>query len=156
RAARPAGPARRGRATRRHRVSLRRGSDREARVPGMERPVRLPAAPAGVYLPRPVAGGDAHPEGHRRRRRRGGGEVPRRKRELARMAKRGVAAPGPAPSRPRGGPSRPSWGPRIVAVLFGFVVLAVGVTLRRVYGFGQAKQITELQQRREALISEQL
>jgi hypothetical protein len=45
---------------------------------------------------------------------------------------------------------------RIVLVLVGFVLVAVGVNLRRVYGFGQAKRISELQQRREALISEQL
>lgn len=45
---------------------------------------------------------------------------------------------------------------RIVLVLVGFVLVAIGVTMRRVYGFGQAKQISDLQQRREALISEQL
>ncbi len=45
---------------------------------------------------------------------------------------------------------------RIVLVLIGFVLVAIGVNLRRVYGFGQAKRISELQQRREALISEQL
>jgi hypothetical protein len=45
---------------------------------------------------------------------------------------------------------------RIILVLVGFVLVAIGVNLRRVYGFGQAKRISELQQRREALISEQL
>jgi hypothetical protein len=45
---------------------------------------------------------------------------------------------------------------RIVLVLVGFVLMAIGVNLRRVYGFGQAKRISELEQRREALISEQL
>ena len=41
-------------------------------------------------------------------------------------------------------------------VLVGFVVLAIGVNLRRVYGLRQAKDITGLQQQREALLSEQL
>lgn len=45
---------------------------------------------------------------------------------------------------------------RIVLVLVGFVLVAIGVTMRRVYGLRQAKQISELQQRREALVSEQL
>jgi hypothetical protein len=45
---------------------------------------------------------------------------------------------------------------RIVLILVGFVLVAIGVNLRRVYGFGQAKRISELEQRREALISEQL
>ena len=45
---------------------------------------------------------------------------------------------------------------RIVLVLVGFVLVAIGVNLRRVYGIGQANRISELKQRREALISEQL
>ena len=45
---------------------------------------------------------------------------------------------------------------RIVLALIGFVLVAIGVNLRRVYGFRQAQRISELQQRREALISEQL
>lgn len=45
---------------------------------------------------------------------------------------------------------------RIVVVLVGFVLVAIGVNLRRVYGFGEAKTISELEQRREALVSEQL
>jgi cell division protein FtsL len=41
-------------------------------------------------------------------------------------------------------------------LLIGFVVLASGVMLRRVYGFQQATHIREMQQRHEALVSEQL
>ena len=40
--------------------------------------------------------------------------------------------------------------------LVGYVLVATGVILRRMYGVNQAKQISELQQRREALVSEQL
>lgn len=47
-------------------------------------------------------------------------------------------------------------GPKIVLILLGFVVLASGVMMRRVYGFRQAKLITEMQQKKEGLISEQL
>jgi hypothetical protein len=47
-------------------------------------------------------------------------------------------------------------GGRILLILVGFVVLAVGVNLRRVYGLKQAKEIREMEQRREALVSEQL
>jgi cell division protein FtsL len=47
-------------------------------------------------------------------------------------------------------------GPVILGLLVGFVVLAVGVNLRRMYGLNQAKQIREMVQRREALVSEQL
>src|SRR4051794_10224360 len=58
---------------------------------------------------------------------------------------------------PRGGGKKmASPGGRIVLVLVGFVLVAIGVNLRRAYGFDQAKQISDLQQRREALISEQL
>jgi len=66
------------------------------------------------------------------------------------MAKRKIGAAGGGPKRV----ASPRW--RIVVVLVGFVLVAIGVNLRRVYGFGQAKRISELQQRREALISEQL
>jgi cell division protein FtsB len=45
---------------------------------------------------------------------------------------------------------------RIGLALVGFVLVAIGVNGRRVYGIGQAKQISELKQRREALVSEQL
>lgn len=45
---------------------------------------------------------------------------------------------------------------RVVLLLIGFVLVAVGVMLRRVYGVNQAKAISELQQKREALVSEQL
>ena len=41
-------------------------------------------------------------------------------------------------------------------VLVGFVVLATGVMLRRVYGYKEAKAIRDMEQRREALVSEQL
>ena len=44
----------------------------------------------------------------------------------------------------------------LTLVLVGFVLVATGVILRRMYGVNQAKQISELQQRREALVSEQL
>ena len=40
-------------------------------------------------------------------------------------------------------------------VLVGFVLLAVGVMLRRVYGVQQSKVIAEMDQRREALKSEE-
>jgi cell division protein FtsL len=65
------------------------------------------------------------------------------------MAKRAVA---------RGGRStKPvSRGRQFVVVLVGFVLLALGVSFRRVYGVGQATQISKLRQRREGLISEQL
>lgn len=47
-------------------------------------------------------------------------------------------------------------GRAIVMVLVGFVVLAIGVNLRRVYGFGQQREIGEMTRRRDALVSEQL
>ena len=47
-------------------------------------------------------------------------------------------------------------GPLIVLVLVGFVLVAVGVNLRRVYGRKQAAEMREMEQRREALVSEQL
>jgi cell division protein FtsL len=66
------------------------------------------------------------------------------------MAKRSVAAV-------RGRSTKPvSRGGRIVLGLVGFVLLAVGVNFRRVYGVSQATEIRKLQQRREALVSEQL
>lgn len=65
------------------------------------------------------------------------------------MAKRAVGG-----ARGRAGSSG-SRGVTIVLVLVGFVVLAVGVNLRRVYGIGQSQQIRTMQQRREALDSEQ-
>ena len=43
----------------------------------------------------------------------------------------------------------------IVTVLVGFVLLAIGVNLRRVYGYRQQTEIGTMNQRREALISEQ-
>ena len=47
-------------------------------------------------------------------------------------------------------------GPKILVLLVGFVLLATGVMLRRVYGFQQGKVILGMQQKREALESEQL
>lgn len=66
------------------------------------------------------------------------------------MAKRAVTPVGAMATRPvsRGG--------RIFLVLVGFVLVTMGVALRRVYGVGQATQIRQLQQHREALVSEQL
>jgi cell division protein FtsL len=69
------------------------------------------------------------------------------------MAKsRGVKAGG----RPPGQTRAPSRMGRIVLLLVGFVLAAVGVSFRRVYGVSQAKAISELEQKREALVSEQL
>ena len=47
-------------------------------------------------------------------------------------------------------------GPKILLLLAGFVLVAIGVMLRRVHGFQQAKEIREMNQKREALVSEQL
>src|SRR4051812_34937258 len=47
-------------------------------------------------------------------------------------------------------------GPRILLALLGFVVLAVVVQLRRVYGVQQGKVVREMEQKREALVAEQL
>jgi cell division protein FtsL len=66
------------------------------------------------------------------------------------MAKKPVT-----PSRPRAR-KPPSRMGRIAVILVGFVLVAIGVTMRRVYGFREAKKISELEQRREALVSEQL
>ena len=55
--------------------------------------------------------------------------------------------------RGRGTGSR---GGLIVLALVGFVLLAIGVNLRRVYGFRQAGEIRTMQRNREALVSEQL
>jgi cell division protein FtsL len=49
-----------------------------------------------------------------------------------------------------------SRGGRILLVLVGFVLLATGVMVRRVYGTQQAKVIQTMQQKREGLVSEQL
>jgi cell division protein FtsL len=46
-------------------------------------------------------------------------------------------------------------GPKIVLALLGFVVMAIGVNMRRFYGVKQAKAIREMQQKREGLVSEQ-
>jgi cell division protein FtsL len=55
-------------------------------------------------------------------------------------------------TRAKGGGAK---GPKILLLLVGFVLVTVGVNFRRVYGRGQAKQIREMEQRREALVSEQ-
>ena len=47
-------------------------------------------------------------------------------------------------------------GGKIFLILIGFVVLTMGVILRRVQGFKQGKEIREMQVKKEALISEQL
>ena len=47
-------------------------------------------------------------------------------------------------------------GPKIVLVLIGFVLLAIGVNWRRVIGIQQEAEIGRMRQRREALVSEQL
>lgn len=47
-------------------------------------------------------------------------------------------------------------GPKILLILVGFVLLAVGVSYRRVYGFKQERLIGAMRQRREALVDEQL
>jgi cell division protein FtsL len=60
------------------------------------------------------------------------------------MAKRPVAG--------KGGGGR---GPKIVLLLVGFVLVAIGVNLRRVYGRQKAQEIRTMEQQREALISEQ-
>lgn len=46
-------------------------------------------------------------------------------------------------------------GPVIVLVLVGFVLVALGVQFRRVHGLKVAREIREMQQHREALVSEQ-
>jgi cell division protein FtsL len=56
----------------------------------------------------------------------------------------------------RGSKKAPQRMGRIALVLVGFVLVAIGVTLRRVYGFNEAKRISILQQQREALVSEQI
>ena len=55
-------------------------------------------------------------------------------------------------SRARGKGRR---GGLIVLALVGFVLLAIGVNLRRVYGLRQAREMREMEQRQEALVSEQ-
>jgi cell division protein FtsL len=69
------------------------------------------------------------------------------------MAKGPVAK---GPTRGGGKTRAPSRAGRLVLLLIGFVLVAVGVILRRSYGVSQAKAISELQQKREALVSEQL
>ncbi|HET9011233.1 MAG TPA: hypothetical protein VFN38_05425 [Gemmatimonadaceae bacterium] len=45
---------------------------------------------------------------------------------------------------------------RFVLVLLGFLVIAVGVILRRSYGIAPAREIQELDTRRAALVAERL
>jgi hypothetical protein len=47
-------------------------------------------------------------------------------------------------------------GPLIVLALVGFVVLAVGVNFRRVYGLRQDAAIRDMKVKREGLVSEEL
>lgn len=47
-------------------------------------------------------------------------------------------------------------GPKILLLLVGFVVVAIGVMLRRVHGFQQEKEIGEMKHTLQALTSEQL
>jgi cell division protein FtsL len=63
-----------------------------------------------------------------------------------------------AVARRDGGRKRGSGGkgPKIILALLGFVLLAVGVNMRRMYGFRQATNLRAMQQQREALVSEQL
>src|SRR3954469_911575 len=66
------------------------------------------------------------------------------------MAKRSVG-------RSRKGAGKPmSRGMKILLALVGFVLVAIGVNLRRVYGLAEQREIGKMNQRREALISEQL
>ena len=45
---------------------------------------------------------------------------------------------------------------RFVLVLLGFLVIAMGVILRRSYGIGAAREIQQLEARRAALVAERL
>ena len=47
-------------------------------------------------------------------------------------------------------------GPLVLLIVVGFVLVTMGVILRRVYGLRQATEMREMEQRREALVSEQL
>ena len=105
---------------------------------------------AHVHLSRVGARDDPDPKSNRRKRRRDRLESTRPQRPAPRMAKSGVKTG-------RGGSKPPaSRMGRIIIALVGFVAVAVGVSMRRVYGVRQAERISELQQRREALVSEQL
>ena len=45
---------------------------------------------------------------------------------------------------------------KIALALFGFVLVATGVIARRTYGIGQARELRDLQRRREALEAERV
>lgn len=47
-------------------------------------------------------------------------------------------------------------GPKVLLLLVGFVLVTIGVNLRRVHGRSEAKEIRTMGQRREALVSEQV
>jgi cell division protein FtsL len=47
-------------------------------------------------------------------------------------------------------------GPIVLLLLVGFVLVTIGVNLRRVYGRAEAKEIRTMEQQREALVSDQL
>jgi cell division protein FtsL len=47
-------------------------------------------------------------------------------------------------------------GPKVLLLLVGFVLVTIGVNLRRVYGRAEAKEIRTMEQQREALVSDQL
>ena len=55
-----------------------------------------------------------------------------------------------------GGKGRGSGRGRLALVLLGFLVIAVGVILRRTYGIAAATELRQLEQRRAALTAERL
>jgi cell division protein FtsL len=100
--------------------------------------VRLPAAPAGVHLPRQAARQPDHPEGDDADSGRTGPQPALAERQAARVAKGRV--------RGRGG--------RAAALLLvGFVLVATGVIWRRSYGFAHARILRDLERRRQALVA---
>src|SRR3954464_12905686 len=115
--------------------------------------LHLPAQTAGLHLSWQGARRNADPQADRRRGGRSGGQSEGAQRPSPRMAKGPVAK---GPTRGGGKTRAPSRVGRLVLLLIGFVLVAVGVILRRSYGVSQAKAISELQQKREALVSEQL
>lgn len=47
-------------------------------------------------------------------------------------------------------------GPLLLVVLLGFVLVATGVIARRTYGIGQARQVREMERRRQALEADRM
>ena len=136
RASRAARPPRAGRHARRHRVSLRGGPAREARVPRMERGLHLPAAPSHVRVRgRSRTRRDGHAARDRRVARRGRAQPARSQRQAPRMARK-VAGSGRL---------------RFALLLLGFVLIASGVVLRRTYGIRAAREIQAMETRRSGL-----